>query len=216
MSEPSRVLIVDDHPIVRQGLSALIDQQQELVLCGEAANVNEALRVLASSRPDLLIVDVSLKGESGIDLIKQIKANERRVKVLVCSIHEDLYFAERALNAGALGYVNKQEATDRLLDAIRTVLDGRVYLAPKMVARLLQRAVGSAAHASDPVDRLTDRELEIVELIGKALTTSEIAETLHLSPKTVETHREHIKAKLTLRNGAELTRWAVQWVLERT
>ncbi len=215
MLKPSSVLIVDDHPIVRCGLRELLSQKPELVVCGEAANADEALRALAALRPDLMIIDISLNGESGIDLIQQLKARESEVKILVCSMHDELYFAERSLHAGALGYVNKQEATGKLLEAVFTVLEGRVYLSPSMTERMLRHTVGSPQPAEDPMHRLSVRELEILELIGQALTTNEIAGKLHLSPKTVETHRENIKSKLNLKNGLELTRWAVQWVLEK-
>jgi len=215
MSQPTRILIVDDHPIVRCGLAQLISQHPELVLCGEAADTTEALEAVASLCPDLVIVDISLKGESGIDLIKQIKSRDRKVKILVCSMHEELYFAERVLHAGALGFVNKEQAMDKLLDAIFTVLQDKIYLSVQMSERLLHRSVGLSQLGENPIDCLSDRELEVLELIGEALTTGEIAEKLYLSRKTVETHRENIKAKLRLKNGAELMRWAVQWVLQK-
>jgi DNA-binding NarL/FixJ family response regulator len=211
----ARVLIVDDHPLFRRALRAIIEQEPGLQVCGEAADAGEALRQVSAHEPDLVIVDVSLKKGHGIELVRQIRARDKRVKMLMCSMHDDELFAERALHAGALGYVNKAEAPETILGGIRAVLLGGVYLSGAVSRRLLTRCdrAGGAA-AGRPADCLSDRELAVFELIGHGLTTRAIAEQLYLSVKTVETYREHIKAKLGLKNGAELARHAAQWVLE--
>ena len=211
----ARIAIVDDHPIVRQGLSQLIAQHPGLEVCGEAADAVEALQMVSEKRPDLIIVDISLSSGNGIELIKQIKARDDRVKMLVSSMHDESLFAERALRAGAMGYINKGEATEKVFEAIHQVLGGKIYLSPRMTDRMLCRAIGTDdALAGSPIDSLSDRELEVFELIGQGLTTRQIASKLELSPKTVETYRENIKSKLNLSNATELTRHAVQWTLE--
>jgi len=211
----ARVLIVDDHPLFRRGLRAMIEQEPGLQVCGEAADAGEALRQVSVHEPDLVIVDVSLRKGHGIELVKQIRARNKRVKMLMCSMHDDQLFAERALSAGALGYVNKGEAPETILGSIRAVLHGGVYLSGEVSRRLLTRGhSGAGAPACRPGDSLSDRELAVFELIGNGFTTRAVAEQLFLSVKTVETYREHIKAKLGLKNGAELARHAAQWVLE--
>jgi DNA-binding NarL/FixJ family response regulator len=213
----ARVLIVDDHPLFRLGLRAIIEQEQGLQVCGEAADAGEALRQLSAHEPDLVIVDVSLKKGHGLELVKQIRARDRRVKMLMCSMHDDELFAERAMHAGALGYVNKGESPETILGGIRAVLRGGVYLSAEISRRILTRSRRAAGATADrPGDSLSDRELAVFELIGRGLTTRAIAEHLYLSVKTVETYREHIKAKLGLKNGAELARHAAQWVLENS
>ena len=214
---PARIMVVDDHPIVRQGLTQLISSEQGLEVCAEASDAAEALKLLAETRPDLIIVDISLNSGNGIELIKQIKVRDENVRMLVSSMHDESLFAERALRAGAMGYINKAETTDKVFDAIRQVLAGKIYLSARMTDRMLCRAIGSEEHLSgSPIDSLSDRELEVFELIGQGLTTRQIAAKLHLSPKTVETYRENIKSKLNLNNATELTRHAVQWTLERS
>jgi DNA-binding NarL/FixJ family response regulator len=212
-----RILIVDDHPIVRRGLAELIADQPDLRICGEAADSSEALKQAELTSPDLAIVDISLKQSSGIELVKQLKARyEGRLKILVSSIHDESLFAERVLRAGAMGYINKEEATDKVIEAIRRVLRGEIYLSLRMTDRVLHRAAGRAEGLQrSPMDQLTDREIEVFDLIGQALTTRQIARRLHLSPKTVQTHRENLKTKLNLKNSAELIRHAIQDVLER-
>ena len=210
-----KVLLVDDHPLVRRGLADVIAREADLVVCGEASDVIEAMQVVERTNPDLVVVDLSLKSGHGIDLIEQIKARDDRVKVLVSSMHDETLFAERVLRAGAMGYVTKQESPDTLLAAIRQVLRNEVYLSPRMTSRLLHRAVSPRAGSADPLERLSNREIEVFEMIGQGLTTQQIAGRLKLSPKTVETHREKIKQKLNLKNSSELGRRAVQWVLER-
>lgn len=214
-SKTARIVIVDDHPIVREGLVARIARQRDLEVCGEAEDVADALDVVKNTNPDLVIVDLSLKSGQGLDLIKKIKARSAETKMLVSSMYDEALYAERALRAGALGYVNKQEMSEKIIDAIRQVLDGKIYLSPYMTERLLQRAVGAVPQLQQsPIETLSNRELEIFKMIGKGMTTRSIAEDLHLSVKTVETHRENIKAKLDLPNSAELSREAVRWVME--
>lgn len=210
-----KILIVDDHPIVREGLVARIIRQPDLTVCGEAEDVVGALELVKSTQPDLVIVDLSLKSGQGLDLIKRVVACAPGTKMLVSSMYDESMYAERALRAGALGYVNKQVMSEKIVDAIRCVLDGKIYLSPFMTERLLQRAIGAAPQlAPSPVESLSNRELEIFKMIGKGRTTRQIAAEVHLSVKTVETHRENIKGKLNVPNSVELSREAVQWVLE--
>jgi DNA-binding NarL/FixJ family response regulator len=211
---PSKILIVDDHPLVREGLAARIERQPDMELCGECDEVDDALRLVKTAHPNLVIIDISLKSGHGIDLIKQIHARDAKVKMLILSAYDESLYAERALRAGALGYLNKQETREKIVDAIRTVLAGDRYLSPVMTQRLVDKAVGGRDIAASPFDALSDRELEVFELIGKGVSTSAIASQLHLSPHTIDTHREKIKTKLYLKNAAELQREANQWVLE--
>ncbi len=215
LSKKHKILIVDDHPIVRRGLAELIAFEPDLEVCGEAADMAEALQCVETSCPDAAIIDISLKSGHGLELIEQIKAGNKGVKMLVSSMHDELLFAERSLRAGALGYIPKQESTDQLLDAIRQVLRGEIYLTPRMANRLMHNLVGKSLEG-DPIKRLSNRELEVFEMIGQGLTTQQIARKLKLSAKTIETHREKIKVKLDLKNSAELSRRAVQWVLENS
>lgn len=210
----ARVLIVDDHPVVRRGLAELIGDEPDLEVCGEASDAPDALRQVEMKHPDVVVVDISLQAGNGIELIQQIKERDERIKTLVSSMHDESLFAERALRAGAMGYINKQEPTERVIDAIHEVLGGQVYLSARMANRLLQSVVGGETLEQDPIGSLSNRELEVFELIGQGLTTKKIAGRLHLSPKTIETHREKIKTKLNLNNSTELSRRAVQWVLE--
>lgn len=215
-SHRARILIVDDHPLVRSGLRLLIDCEPDLTVCGEAADAAEAMRLLESLKPDLLIVDLSLKESSGLDLIKRIKSRNSDVKMLVSSMFEESLYAERVLSAGALGYVHKQEGMERVIEAIRCVMSGRVWLSTAMSDRMLRRMTASQpAAAQSPVHALSDRELEVFEHIGRGRATKDIARQLHLSIKTVESHKEKIKAKLGLKSAAELSRAAVHWVLEQ-
>jgi DNA-binding NarL/FixJ family response regulator len=214
-SEVSQILIVDDHPIVRHGLTQLINDEDGLNVCASAANGSEALEALKSSRPDLVIVDLSLGDESGLDLVKTLKTEHPDLPVLVLSMHDEAYYADRVLRAGAMGFIMKQEAAEQMISAIHQVLSGKVYLSEAMAASMLTRLVGrEVVRGGTPVDHLTDRELQVLQLIGKGLGTRQIAEKLHLSIKTVENHREHIKAKLKLRTSSELVRYAVRWELE--
>ncbi len=211
----TRILIVDDHPLVRQGLIGLLSTQPDFEVCGEASGIAEAQESVAAMRPEVVIIDLTLKDGNGIELIKALKERHDGVKMLVISMHDESLFAERALRAGAVGYVSKHEAIRTVVQAVRTVLAGRLYLSPTMTERMVHLAVGARVDgAGSPLDRLTDREIEVFEMIGRGLTSREIAQQLSLSPKTVETHREHVKEKLELKNAAELTKHAVQWVLE--
>lgn len=212
----SKILIVDDHPIVRHGLAKLINDEPDLEVCGEADSAGDAMTTMESESPDLLLVDISLGGTNGIELIKRVKASDPEMRVLVSSMHDESLYAERALRAGAMGYLNKGENRETLLGAIRQVLRGKLYLSPRMSERLLHRFVLNDQEPDRPaIESLSDRELEVFQLIGEGLTTRQIASRLHLSPKTIETYREHIKAKLNLENSSELIRAAVQWCLEK-
>ncbi|MEX0774342.1 MAG: response regulator transcription factor [Phycisphaeraceae bacterium] len=212
----TRVLLVDDHPIVRKGMAQLIEAEGNLEICGETGDAAEAISMIAKLKPDLAVIDVSLSGNDGIDLIKQIKARGDEVKVLVASMFDETLYAERALHAGAAGYINKNEAATKIVEAIQQVLRGKVYLSDKMTDRLLTRvAHGEEDINRSPINSLSDRELEVFRLIGDGLTTRQIAEKLHLSTKTIETYRDHIKAKLNLKHNTELIRRAVQWTLSQ-
>lgn len=212
--EPYRILIVDDHPLVREGLTLRLSLQPDLEVCGEATSEEEALQCVKRTRPDLMIVDISLKHGHGLDLIKQVRARFPAVKMLVVSGYQESLYAERALRAGALGYLNKQESSEKLLDAIRTVREGKLYTSPELSQWLAEQALRGGRTQKSPLERLTDRELEIFRLIGEGQTSGAIANQLLLSTHTIDTHRENIKRKLGLSNAAELSRAAVQWVLE--
>jgi DNA-binding NarL/FixJ family response regulator len=214
----ARVLIVDDHPAVREALALRIGRQDDLEVCGEAADTGEALHLVARRRPDVAVVDISLRTGNGIDLIKRINDRDGGVRMLVWSMHSESLYAERALRAGALGYITKDQDTDRIVEAIRHVLAGKVWLSEAMAERMLQRAVGTRGTrrpevTRSPVDALADRELEVFRLIGQGLKTAEIAGRLHLSVKTVETYRDRIRQKLDLDDGTKLAHYATQWVL---
>lgn len=209
-----RVLIVDDHPVVRRGLTEMINQELDLEVCGEAADTTEALEQVKQKKPDVMVVDLSLKSGHGIDLIEQVKAFDERIRMIVSSMHDESLFAERALRAGALGYLSKQEPAGKLIEAIRQVARGEIYLSSTMSNRLLYAVVGGDRLDRNPIATLSNRELEVFEMIGQGLATKQIANKLSLSPKTIETHREKIKSKLNLSNSNELNRRAVQWVLE--
>ena len=214
--QQAKILLVDDHPTVREGIAALIGRQSDLEICGQAPGVQEALQLVVAQSPNLAVVDLSLRDGHGLDLTKQIKLLNADTKVLIHSMHDESFYAERAMQAGACGYVNKQEDPQTLLEAIRDVLKGRLYFRAAVLDRMAGR---STAGTSKPLDlateTLTDRELQVFELIGEGLTTREIAGRLDLSMHRIDSHREKIKAKLKLKNAAELTRHAVQWVLER-
>ncbi len=213
INSKTRIAIIDDHPIVRQGLSELICHQAEFTVCGEAEDAPSALRMVEASRPDVAIVDISLKDSSGIELIKDLKVRFPNILILVLSMHDESFYAERVLRAGARGYVTKEEATESVITAIRKLLDGGIYLSELMASRMLSKFVeGPADTGGLPVDRLTDRELQVFELVGRGISTRQLAQKLHLSIKTVESHRENIKRKLKLDNATELLQHAVKWV----
>jgi DNA-binding NarL/FixJ family response regulator len=207
----SRIFIVDDHPIVRQGLMQLINNESDLVVCGQGEDAYQALKTIRQLKPDLTLLDISLKDTGGIELLKELRVQDPTLQVLILSMHDESLYAERALRAGARGYIMKQEAAQTLLLAVRKVLKGEVYVSEKMSAVLLQRMVGNRKpDGTLPMDRLTDREMEIFRMIGAGMTVKEIAERLFLSAKTIEAHREHIKGKLNLKSSAELLRFAIR------
>jgi DNA-binding NarL/FixJ family response regulator len=207
------VLIVDDHPIVRQGLAQLINQEKDLEVCGQAGDAHEALLAIRQLDPDMVIVDLGLGDTSGIDLIKDLKVQYPDLPVLTLSMYDESVYGERALRAGAKGYVMKQEATEKVVTAIRRVLAGEVYVSSGMAAKMVSKFVGGGTRtAGSPADSLSDRELEVFRMIGEGFSTREMAEKLHLSVKTVETYRAHIKDKLGLQDTNELLRSAIRWV----
>jgi DNA-binding NarL/FixJ family response regulator len=210
--QKNRIFVVDDHPIVRKGLAQLINQEPDLVVCGEADNAETALELLKKAKPDLALVDISLRGIDGIELTKLIRARFSNVPVLVVSMHDESLFAERALRVGARGYIMKQEAIEKMMEAIRKVLRGELYVSERVSANIVKRFVdGKAEGASSPEQLLSDREMEVFQLIGQGFGTRQIADQLHVSVKTVETYRANIKEKLSLRNAAELMKHAVHW-----
>jgi DNA-binding NarL/FixJ family response regulator len=209
----AKVLIVDDHPLVREGLAARIAGEPDLEVCGQASDVDDALALLDATAPALIIVDLTLKTGHGLNLVRKVSQRAPHAKILVLSAHEEALFGERSIQAGAHGYVNKQEAQEKVIAAMRAVLRGERYLSKELIQRLIGRAAVKRAKVGG-IASLTDRELEVFELIGRGKSTRSIAQTLHLSIHTIESHRENIRAKLSLRNGAELVQRAVQWVLE--
>ncbi|MGA7398732.1 MAG: response regulator transcription factor [Candidatus Sulfotelmatobacter sp.] len=212
------VFVVDDHPIVRQGLTLLINQESDLVVCGEAEEMHSALSSILALKPDILIVDISLNGPDGLELLKNVRLSSPRLPVLILSMHDEAIYAERALRAGANGYIMKQEATERVLVALRRILSGEIYVSDKIANSMLQhyvRGANPSEHSS--IAELTDRELEVFRLIGEGHGTRQIAEALHLSVKTVESYQAHIKEKLSLRSARELVQHAIEWtVREKT
>jgi DNA-binding NarL/FixJ family response regulator len=211
----TKILIVDDHPIIRQGLKELIEQEADFLVCGQAENAIQAIKAVREVRPDVAIVDLSLnKDFSGLELIKDIKIQFPKIIVLVLSMHDETIFAERVLRAGAMGYVMKEEATEKVLVALRKVLNGDIYLSERVSGKILSKMVNSRSSAmmQSPVERLSDRELEIFELIGQGIGSRLISEKLHISVKTVEAHRLHIREKLKLKSAPELLQYAIKWV----
>jgi DNA-binding NarL/FixJ family response regulator len=212
-----RVLVVDDHPIVRQGLALLIDQEPDLMVSGEAEEVQSALAAIADSRPDVLLLDSSLPGPDGIDLLKTIRSTDPDLPVLVLSTHDEATYAERALRAGANGYIMKQEATENVLVALRRILRGEMYVSDRVANTMLRQIASGAGKPSQaPIARLSDRELEVFRLIGEGHGTRQIAEELHLSVKTVESYQAHIKEKLALQSARDLVQRAIEWRLAET
>ncbi len=212
----ARVFIVDDHQLLRRGLSDVINREPDLLVAGEADSMAAALRDVCLAAPDVAIIDISLKDGNGLDLVKQIKAMDNAIRMLVLSMHDEMIYAERAMRAGALGYVNKQASAETILTAVRRVHSGHVFVSGKVSERLLERMAGKRGMERSSVETLSDRELAVFEMIGQGLGTRQIAKTLYLSVKTVESHRERIKTKLKLTCGTELTRSAVEWVLQRS
>lgn len=208
------VVIVDDHPIVRQGLAQLISHENDLEVVAEAGDARTGIEAVRNLAPDAVIVDLMLKDSSGIELIKEIKATSPEARILVVSMHDEAVYAERALRAGAHGYIMKQEATNDVLNALRKVLSDDVYVSKEVVSRMLRRMVGGGPGAG--IDRLSDRELEVFQWIGHGLSVGEIAEKLKVSPKTIETYRAHIKEKLGLASATDVLRVAVTWLEQKT
>jgi DNA-binding NarL/FixJ family response regulator len=209
-----RIFIVDDHAMVRDGLVSVINQEPDLVVCGQAASTGETLRTLSDTRPDLMIVDITLETSNGLELIKALRTSGCAIPVLVLSMHDETHYAERALKAGAQGYIMKNESVDQVLQAVRRVRDGDLHLSPALSSRLLRQLLNGERSERDRfgVDTLSDRELEVFEWIGRGLSASEIAAKLTLSIKTIDTHRTHIKEKLGLRKANELVHYAVRWI----
>jgi DNA-binding NarL/FixJ family response regulator len=208
-----RVLLVDDHAVVRYGTAQLINQQNDLVVCGEEEDAAKALSAITKLKPDLVIADISLKDSSGLELMRNIKAQYPGLPVLVVSAHDEAIYAEIAFRAGALGYLMKGDALDKVVSAIRRVLSGNIYVSDALAARMLQRQVrGHTNIQQSPVKGLSDREMEVFQLIGQWKKTKEIAQELHLSIKTIEYYREQIKQKLELKSAVELTQYATSWV----
>lgn len=210
-----KVFIVDDHPIVREGLAQLINREPDLAVCGEAAEMQGALQRIPELTPDILIVDISLNGPDGLDLVKSIHSQDPSLPVLILSMHDESIYAERALRAGAKGYIMKGEATEKVLIALRRILNREIYVSPRIANRMLQYFVNGGPNRlkGASVDDLSDRELQVLRRIGSGDTTRQIAERLHLSVKTVESYQAHLKEKLSLRNSRELVQYAVEWAL---
>ena len=210
----TRIYIVDDHPLVRQGLSQVINNEADMEICGEAEDAPEAMKGVGQAEPDVIIVDISLRGNNGLELIKNLKAIHENIPILVFSMHDETIYAQRALRAGAKAYVMKKESPSKVVDAIRRIIKGEIYVSPLVADQVLHQIVNGPNNATSasPIDRLTDRELEVVQLIGRGLSSREIAESLNLSVKTIESHRAHVKEKLSLRNATELVQFSVQWV----
>lgn len=211
-----RIFIVDDHPAVRQGVMAIVSHEPDMLICGEAGDASDAMQQIASLMPDVAVIDISLKSSNGIDLVKRIKAEYPAVRMLVWSMFPDTLYAARALRAGALGYLNKSDSTEQLVEAIRIVGQGKIYLTGETSSRLLQETFNNPVRENGtlPLDLLSDRELEVFKLIGEGLSTQQIAESIMLSISTVETYRQRIKGKLNIQSSTGLVRTAVQWLLE--
>jgi DNA-binding NarL/FixJ family response regulator len=210
----TKIVIVDDHPLVRQGLAFSLSANGRFEVCGEAETECEALALADDQKPDLMIVDISLKSGNGIDLIKQIMERQPQIKILVISAFQESLYGERALRAGALGFLNKQETQSKLFEAITTVMQGDRYVSPELSRRLISQALTNSNETKEPTQLLSNRELEVFRMIGQGMTSGAIANQLHLSRHTIDTHRENIKRKLGAKDAGELNRQAVQWLLE--
>lgn len=207
-----RVIIIDDHPLIRQGIKMLLSNEDDLEVCAEAESASGALKAMKKTKPDVAIVDLTLKESSGLELLKDIRIQYPDVLVLVVSMRDEGLYAERVLRAGARGYITKEEGPDKILEGLHKVIEGQIYISEKMASKVMSKIVdGASQRGGSQMDHLTDRELEVFDLIGGGLPTREIAAKLHISPKTVDSHREHIKSKLKLDSGTELLRQAIQW-----
>ena len=212
-STRKKILVVDDHPMTRSGVAYLLNKQPDIMACGEVGNPAEAFGEIPKSRPDLVLTDLTMPGRSGVEFIKDLLALHPALSILVVSMHDEIIFAERALRAGAKGYIMKEAGGEELLRAIRHVLSGQIYVSAGMSARILSNLSGQKPRgAHSPIEKLSDREFEVFQLIGQGKSTRDIAEQLHLSPKTVDVHRGHIKEKLELKDATSLVRHAVRWV----
>jgi DNA-binding NarL/FixJ family response regulator len=212
--QTASIFIVDDHPLVRSGFQQLIAGEPDLNICCEAGSLSEALEAIKTHKPDVAIVDISLPDGNGLELVKRLRVHSPETRILVISMHDEELFAERALRAGVRGYINKQEAAEQVIEAVREILRGKIYLSRNMTEQLLNRVSAGDGVERSPVRNLSDRELEVFDLIGRGMSTGEIADRLHLSVKTIETYRANIKKKLHLKSAAELSRSAIQWSLE--
>lgn len=211
--EKKRLLVLDDHPMMREGLAQLVNGESDLMICGQAGTGREALDLVAKAGPDLLLVDISLPDKNGLEVVKELREFHPQVPVLVISMHDESLYAERALKGGARGYIMKQEGGKKLLEAIRRVLGGKIYVSENIASTILESISGvEAGGVQTPINKLSEREFEILQLLGNGKGTSQIAALLHLSTKTVEAHRANIKRKLGLQTGTELVRYAVRWV----
>jgi len=210
-----RIVIIDDHPIVRKGFAQLINREADLTVVGEAEDHLSAQTIISETKPDLALVDLTLKESDGLELIKTINAQYPQVKTMVISLHDERVYAERALRAGAKGYIMKSEATENVMTAIRTVLKGSMYLSDDMQERMLSQFAGNSKKETSPIDVLSDREFEVFRMVGDGLETREIAKRLTLSVKTIETYKSHLKTKLDLHSSTELIQRAVEWNLLR-
>ena len=210
-----RVFLVDDHPIVCRGFQLLLGMEPDLIVCGEADSGPAALQQILALKPDVTVVDLALKGGSGLELIKQLRAQALKTKLLVFSMRDEGIYAERALRAGADGYITKDEGTERAIEAIRLLMQGKRYLSERMAQRMMGALAGKGSEAEGAVESLSDRELEVLELIGSGLGSRDIANKLHLSIKTIESHREHLKTKLGLSRATELVSYAFNWFRDK-
>ena len=209
----NRIFIVEDHPIFSLGMSELINQREDLEVCGNADNISSALMAIECLQPDLAIVDLSLNGEHGIDFIKAVEKGKKEIPMLVLSMHDEAIYAERCILAGARGYIMKQEASESVIEALRYILAGNIYVSSKIMNKMVNKLTGKpGATDISATNCLTNRELEVLILIGKGFSTTEVAENLNISPKTIGTYRERLKEKLELKHGAELVRYAILWV----
>lgn len=209
-------MLIEDHPVVRLGLANLIDDEPDLHVCGGAETAVEAMEQIPRLRPDIVVVDIALGQTSGLDLIKQIHDEHATLPVLALSMHDEALYGERALRAGAKGYIMKKEAMDQVMTAIRRVLAGEIYISEKMASRMVSKFIDrKSTKSSSPLETLTDREFEVFDLISQGIGPTEIAQRLSLSVKTIETHREHVKEKLQLKSAMELTRFALQWAMQQ-
>jgi DNA-binding NarL/FixJ family response regulator len=215
----ARILLVDDHPMLRRGVAELINGEAIYEVCGEVGTLADAYAAVNKLKPEMVIIDISLDGNNGVELMKELTYRWPNLPLLAFSMHDEQIYAERALRAGAKGYVMKQHPPEALLEAIKSVLKGKVYLSPQMSDRLLGKLVGAGTSdkpVQSPIEKLSDRELEVLQLIGKGQTTAQIADKLCLSVKTIETYREHLKQKLSLKSGPELVRYAIEWSLSQS